>query len=72
MTIQATIHQYRPGHLHESLAGGLVRMAKLFEVWHERSRQRQELSTLAPELLRDIGVDPVEAIREAEKPFWIE
>jgi uncharacterized protein YjiS (DUF1127 family) len=72
MTIQTTLQQHLPGHLRETVTDGLVRMARLCGHWHERSRQRHELSTLTPELMRDIGVDPVEALQEAKKPFWVE
>ncbi len=38
--------------------------------WIERSRQRRDLANLPPELLRDIGVSDIDAIRESAKPFW--
>jgi uncharacterized protein YjiS (DUF1127 family) len=38
--------------------------------WIDRSRQRQALASLSDHELRDIGVTRVEAVREAEKPFW--
>ncbi|MEM1362635.1 MAG: DUF1127 domain-containing protein [Pseudomonadota bacterium] len=46
------------------------RRAALFGLWHARFRQRQTLARLEPYLLRDIGVTPQEAKREASKPFW--
>ena len=38
--------------------------------WIERTRQRQALAGLDDHMLRDIGITRVEAVREAEKPFW--
>jgi uncharacterized protein YjiS (DUF1127 family) len=37
--------------------------------WH-RSRDRQHLAALDARALRDIGVTPYDAAREAEKWFW--
>ena len=38
--------------------------------WLERARQRRALATLDDYVLRDIGITRVEAVGEAEKPFW--
>jgi len=38
--------------------------------WIERSRQRRALASLSDHELRDIGITRIEAVREAEKPFW--
>lgn len=38
--------------------------------WRERSRQRRVLGELDGFLLRDIGVSPADARREAGKSFW--
>jgi len=35
-----------------------------------RRRDRQRLGKLDAHLLRDIGLDPLEARRECAKPFW--
>ncbi len=37
-----------------------------------RRRQRHDLAELDEHLLKDIGVTPAEAAREAAKPFWID
>lgn len=42
----------------------------LIRQWHERMVYRRELSALEPRLLKDIGLEPYEARREADKPFW--
>ena len=43
--------------------------------WLARSRQRRALREIAVNndfhLLKDIGVSQEEALREAEKPFWL-
>ena len=38
--------------------------------WIERAGQRRSLAALDDHTLRDIGITRVEAMREAEKPFW--
>ncbi len=43
---------------------------KLLETWQTRSQQRKDLEQMEHRLLRDIGIDPVEAAKEAAKPFW--
>ena len=46
------------------------RMLVTLETWHERRRQRQNLVDLPNRLLRDLGIDRLDALREARKPFW--
>lgn len=41
------------------------------KTWRERAVQRRALALLSPELLRDLGLSPIEARIEAEKPFWM-
>lgn len=55
--------------LREALSRRLWRAAVR---WAARARQRRDLAALDAQLLRDIGVTPGEARREAAKPFWIE
>lgn len=38
--------------------------------WIAVARQRRQLAELGDEALRDIGVTPAEAGREAARPFW--
>jgi uncharacterized protein YjiS (DUF1127 family) len=40
--------------------------------WQRRHRSRLELARFDLRMLRDIGVTPVEAWREINKPFWRE
>ena len=39
-------------------------------LWYERHRQRRHLARLDERLLRDIGIDRADAMREVSKPFW--
>jgi uncharacterized protein YjiS (DUF1127 family) len=43
--------------------------AYLVKLW-QSNRERQRLAELDPRLLRDIGIDPVAAAHEVERPFW--
>lgn len=40
--------------------------------WHERARQRHQLMSLDPRMLRDIGISRSDAEREYRKKFWQE
>jgi uncharacterized protein YjiS (DUF1127 family) len=48
----------------------LVAGLMLIAGWIERARQRKALAALDDHTLRDIGITRVEAVGEAEKPFW--
>jgi uncharacterized protein YjiS (DUF1127 family) len=39
-------------------------------LWWRRARTRRELAELDDRILADLGLDRVEARREAAKPFW--
>ena len=39
--------------------------------WQRRAQERHMLMSLDQRMLRDIGVSPGDAEREARKPFWI-
>lgn len=39
-------------------------------LWDLRARSRRDLARLDDHLMRDVGLDPVEIRREANKPFW--
>jgi uncharacterized protein YjiS (DUF1127 family) len=38
--------------------------------WQERSEQRHLLAAMDDRMLKDIGVNALDAQREANKPFW--
>ncbi|PHP29003.1 DUF1127 domain-containing protein [Limimaricola cinnabarinus] len=50
-----------------ALLAGLARRVAL---WERRARTRRALSRLDAHMLRDLGLDPVSAEREAALPFW--
>jgi len=47
-----------------------ARTAATLKLWHQRARQRRHLAQLDEHLLRDVGITPEQARREARKPFW--
>jgi uncharacterized protein YjiS (DUF1127 family) len=51
-------------------ADWLRRLAAGIALAHTRARQRRALARLEPDLLRDIGITPEQARREAAKPSW--
>ena len=53
-----------------ALANWAVIFAVVVTTWDTRHRTRKQLAKLPLHLLKDIGVDPVTARREAAKPFW--
>ena len=68
-----SLHWGRPASRHLGLFPRRTRLRALLRkgaIWAARTRQRQALARLDPRLLRDIGVDPVSARREASKPCW--
>lgn len=42
----------------------------LVATWHDRWQQRRQLERLDRRMLRDIGLDPLDVLRETRKPFW--
>lgn len=53
-----------------TLHAALGPAVKTLSTWRERARMRQRLLLLDDRLLRDIGIDRVQARGEADKPFW--
>jgi len=47
-------------------------LRRTLSLWFARSSQRHDLAALDTHLLKDIGVTPGQAAREAAKPFWME
>lgn len=56
--------------LPDALFGGFAATMRVMAVWSGRSRQRQALRHLDSHILRDIGVDRLDALDEARRPFW--
>lgn len=48
----------------------VIRMIDLVFLWQERAHSRNRLAQLDDRMLKDIGIDRVDALREAAKPFW--
>lgn len=46
------------------------RALKTMYLWWQRARTRRQLAELDDRILADVGLDRVEARREAAKPFW--
>jgi uncharacterized protein YjiS (DUF1127 family) len=53
---------------HEPAHDGSLR--GLIGEWVRRIESRRELAALSDRELRDIGITRVDALGEAEKPFW--
>ena len=51
-------------------AGLIQTVTRLVNVWQKRIQARRALGRLDAHLLRDIGLDPMTAEREATRPFW--
>lgn len=48
----------------------LVRAVDALVAWQVRARQRHHLAGLNDHLLKDIGLNRVDVLRETSKPFW--
>lgn len=59
----------RPASL-PPLSRVVLRTAVLVLAWETRARTRKHLGRLDPHMLRDIGLDPLTADAEANRPFW--
>ncbi len=61
-------HQAR--FMHIDWRAAFASTAATLKLWYQRARQRRRLAQLDEHLLRDIGITPEQARREARKPFW--
>jgi len=61
---------HRSAGLRILLGTALVEGVRLLLLWRHRIRSRQRLAELPPHLLRDVGLSPAEARREAARFFW--
>jgi uncharacterized protein YjiS (DUF1127 family) len=48
----------------------MTAVMQTLRTWRERASSRRALSELSYQMLKDIGVEPSEAMHEANKPFW--
>jgi uncharacterized protein YjiS (DUF1127 family) len=51
-------------------AGGESRWLAMLRIWRGRCATRRALRVLDDHMLRDAGLDPRAARREARRPFW--
>ena len=65
--VEAMIH--RPATL-PPLSRMVLRAAVVIATWETRHTTRKSLRNLDNHLLRDVGLDPMTASTEAERPFW--
>lgn len=65
-----SVYNRRPSTLLVNTVVRFVSVTSIARIWVERRKQRRRLAELPPHLLKDIGISPVEASREAAKPFW--
>ena len=49
---------------------GWIELKSLIVEWHQRARSRYELTMLNDRDLSDMGLTPMDALDECDKPFW--
>jgi uncharacterized protein YjiS (DUF1127 family) len=52
------------------VANLLMQAIGMLQVWRDRARSRHDLASCDARMLRDLGISPYDAGREAGKPFW--
>lgn len=67
--MKATLHSPAFGRARRR-GGWLAGAVRLIVLWIETAKGRRALARLDARLLRDIGIDPYDAAREARRPFW--
>ena len=50
--------------------GWMLRLFNVLLEWQDRAVQRRHLASLDDRMLKDIGLDRADVIRETYKPFW--
>ena len=70
LTASAANPQADRGTLAETFGAAIARVVTTLLDWQERAGQRRQLAALDPHGLKDVGLDPADACREALKPFW--
>jgi uncharacterized protein YjiS (DUF1127 family) len=66
---KATLDAELPHGRRQGEPNGLRPLA-VWRAWRRRRAARHELHWIDAHLLRDAGLDPIEARAEARKPFW--
>ena len=54
----------------QAVESGYSKVRNLIGTWAKRSADRKYLAEMPNHMLRDIGMEPYDAMREANKPFW--
>ena len=62
LTQNSMTNHHAPGLLHQ--------IGDTLHVWHERYRNRRELSNWSARDLQDVGLSWSDIAYEADKPFW--
>jgi uncharacterized protein YjiS (DUF1127 family) len=57
-------------NVQSTLANWFVRVVETVLEWQDRARMRQALLHLDERLLKDMGLNRIDVVRETEKPFW--
>jgi len=57
-------------HAWRAVRDVIAAVDRTLALWDLRARSRRDLARLDDHLMRDMGFDPIEARREANKPFW--
>jgi len=50
--------------------GALAAFGTMVHNWRQRAETRRQLAQLDARALKDLGIDPVDAHNESNKPFW--
>lgn len=56
--------------LARAVGAALLRPLEIAMQWQDRARERRQLLQMSDRLLKDIGISRVDAVHEADKPFW--
>ena len=54
----------------DAVVTGLTPAVTILLDWQDRAAQRRQLSAFGFDALKDLGIDPADAYREASKPRW--
>lgn len=68
--ISITASGRRLGRAWRAVRDVISAVDRTLALWDLRARSRRDLARLDDHLMRDMGFDPIEVRREANKPFW--
>lgn len=54
----------------QAVEGGYTKVKSLINTWAKRSADRKYLAQMPSYMLKDIGMNHYDAMKEANKPFW--